>query len=176
MRNATALATLMEGYWAMGDTIASHAVTMGALRNAQPIETGSDRNMWDGEFGRRVEERLQSLYERTMTLLEENQHEVLAVAHALETHKTIAGEDVTAVIEGTPGPTVDGRAYQDAGFRHMLENYHSAALRAHKEHGGVDARIPVPVPPPPPGALAGTTAPVAERPRIRLSEQSDDPD
>ena len=47
------------------------------------------------------------------------------------------------------GPTVDGRPYQVAGFRQMLENYHTAALRAHKDHAGVDAMIPVPVPPPP---------------------------
>jgi hypothetical protein len=44
---------------------------------------------------------------------------------------------------------VDGRPYQDPAFRQMLENYHAAAMRAHKEHAGVDAMIPVPVPPPP---------------------------
>jgi len=31
----------------------------------------------------------------------------------------------------------------------MLENYHAAALRAHKAHGGLDTVIPVPLPPPP---------------------------
>ena len=149
MRNATALATLMEGYWAMGDTIVSHAVTKGSIRNAQPVETGSDRNMWDGEFGARIETRLRELHDRTWELLEENRAEVLGVAHALETRKTITGDDVTAVIEGNVGPIVDGRPYQDAGFRQMLENYHTAVLRAHKEHSGVEASIPVPVPPPP---------------------------
>jgi ATP-dependent Zn protease len=145
MRNATSLATLMEGYWAMGDSIVSHAVTEGTLRRAQAIETGADRSMWDGDFGRRIEARLEKLYDRTWDLLERNRSEILAVAHALETHKTITGDDVAAVIDGTLGPSVDGRAYADVGFRQMLENYHAAALRAHREHGGVDARIPVPV-------------------------------
>jgi ATP-dependent Zn protease len=149
MRNATTLATLMEGYWAMGDTIVSHAVTKGAIRGAQPIETGSDRTMWDGEFGARIETRLRDLHDRTWELLEENRLEVLSVAHALETRKTITGDDVTAVIEGIAGPIVDGRPYQDAAFRQMLENYHAAVLRAHKEHSGVEGSIPVPVPPPP---------------------------
>jgi ATP-dependent Zn protease len=149
MRAATSMATLMEGYWAMGDTLASHSVTKGSLRNAQGIETGSDRNMWDGEFGKRVESRLRDLHEKTRDLLEDNRPEVLAVAHALETRKTITGEDVAAVIEGTVGPTVDGRPYRDAGFLQMLENYHSAVVRAHREHGGVETSIPVPVPPPP---------------------------
>jgi hypothetical protein len=31
----------------------------------------------------------------------------------------------------------------------MLENYHPAVVRAHKEHGGVSTPIPVPVPPSP---------------------------
>jgi hypothetical protein len=115
----------------------------------QGFETGADRNMFDGEFGKQVEAKLRELYDRTWELLEEHRGDVLAVAHVLETHKTVTGDDVAAVIEGTPGPSVDGRAYVDPAFRQMLEKYHSAALRAHKEHGGVAARIPVPVPPPP---------------------------
>lgn len=82
-------------------------------------------------------------------MLEENRAEVLAVAHALETHRTVTGDDIAAVIQGTVGPTVDGRTYQDPGFRQMLENYHQAALRAHKQHGSLDTVIPVPIPPPP---------------------------
>jgi len=173
MRNATALATLMEGYWAMGDTIVSHAVTKGALRNAQPVETGTDRNMWDGEFGRRVDSRLRELYDETWQLLERHRGDVLAVAHALERHKTITGDDVTAVIEGTVGPTVDGRPYADAGFRQMLENYHAAVLRAHKEHTGVEAQIPVPVPPPPVDVIATDTSGngAQTRPQVILGPQ-----
>ncbi len=37
----------------------------------------------------------------------------------------------------------------------MLERYHEAVLRAHKEHAGVETRIPVPVPPPPVDVTVG---------------------
>ncbi len=149
MRGATALTTQMVGYYAMGGKIASRTVTLAALRGAQAIETGTDRNLFDTEFGRSVEDKLQELYDRTVQLLQENRSEILTVAHALETQKTITGDDVAAVIDGTIGPTIDGRAYRDPSFIQMLENYHAAVVRAHKEHGGVDTRIPVPVPPNP---------------------------
>ncbi len=149
LNNATRIVMMNLGLAGMGDTIASHMVTLAAFRGAQAVETGADRNMFDGEFGKQVEAKLQELYDRTWDLLEEHRADVLAVAHVLETHKTVTGDDIAAVMEGTVGPTVDGRPYQVAGFRQMLENYHTAALRAHKEHAGVDAMIPVPIPPPP---------------------------
>src|SRR2546430_11627290 len=40
--------------------------------------------------------------------LRDNERDVLALAHALETHKTLSGEDVTAVLAGGHGPLVDG--------------------------------------------------------------------
>jgi ATP-dependent Zn protease len=149
MRGATALTMQMLAYYAMGDTIASHAITKAQLGGAQPIESGADRNIWDGEFGKRVEARLHELYDRTVTILEQNRHEVLAVAHALETRKTITGEDVEAIIEGKRGALLDGRPYHDARFAEELERYHTAAVAAHAQHGDVAERIPVPVPPAP---------------------------
>jgi len=149
LQNATRIVMVNLGLAGMGDTIASHGVTVASLRPVQSVETGGDRNMFDGEFGKQVEAKLRDLYDRTWELLEEHRGDVLAVAHVLETHKTVTGDDVAAAIEGTVGPTVDGRAYLDPSFRQMLEKYHAAALRAHKEHGGVDVKIPVPVPPPP---------------------------
>jgi cell division protease FtsH len=53
------------------------------------------------------------------------------------------------VMERTAGPNVDGRVYDDRSFTQMLEKYHAAVVRAHKEHGGVGTPIPVPVPPSP---------------------------
>ena len=50
-------------------------------------------------------------------LLEENRLQVLAVAHALERFKTITGEDVLAIIDGRPGPFIDGRRYHTDEFR-----------------------------------------------------------
>jgi len=149
LQNATRIVLENLGFAGMGDTIASHAITFGGLRGAQGVETGEDRNMYDGSFGQQVEAKLRELYDRTWEVLEEHRSEVLAVAHVLETHKTVTGDDVAATIEGTIGTTVDGRPYKDPAFRQMLENYHTAALRAHKEHGGVATRIPVPIPPNP---------------------------
>ena len=139
----------MLAYYAMGPTIASHAITKAALTGAQPIESGADRNVWDGEFGKQVEARLRELYDRTMRILEENRHEVLAVAHALETRKTITGEDVEAIIEGRQGALLDGRPYHDSRFAEELERYHAAASEAHAEHGDVREQVPVPIPPAP---------------------------
>jgi len=157
MRGATALTLQMHAFYAMGGTIASHSITKAVLAGAQPFETGADRNMWDGEFGKRVEARLQELYDRTMGILRQNRAEVLMVAHALETKKTITGEDVQAVIEGTIGPLVDGRPYHDRRFREELERYHEAAVAAHREHGEVGAGVPIPVPPAPEGALVASS-------------------
>jgi ATP-dependent Zn protease len=149
MNAATAMTTQALAFYAMGDTLASRSVTLAGMRGAQALETGADRAMFDSQFGHSVEEKLGDLYERTWDLLQEHRGEVLALGHALETEKTITGDDVAAIIEGNVGPTVDGRPYHDPAFRQMLERYHEAVLRAHKEHAGVEARIPVPVPPPP---------------------------
>ncbi len=154
MRSATAIAMEMMAYRAMGDTIAARSVNLASVRGAQPAETGEDRALFDSEFGRTVEKKLQELYEDTWALLEENRHEVLAVAHALETHKTITGDDVEAVIAGRVGTLVDGRPYRDPRFAEELEAYHAAVVQAHKEHAGVEGQIPIPVPPAPEGALS----------------------
>jgi hypothetical protein len=67
---------------------------------------------------------------------------VLALAHALEIHKTISGEDVDAVMQGVIGPLVDGRPYKDQQNREAIERYHEAALKAHKGHQKPDIEIP----------------------------------
>jgi ATP-dependent Zn protease len=180
MRGATALTTQMLAYFAMGKTIASRSVTLAGLRGpVQPAETGADRSLFDTEFGKSVESKLKELYDRTMALLEEHRDDVLTVAHALETYKTITGDDVEAIIEGREGPNIDGRRYHDTRFREELEAYHAACAAAHFQHGGVEGTIPVPVPPAPAGALAAMQ-PVSgngrseQRQRIGGTEPSDD--
>ncbi len=154
MRGATALTTQMLAYFAMGETIASRSVTLAGLRGpVQPAETGADRSLFDTEFGKSVEAKLRELYDRTMALLEEHRDDVLTVAHALETYKTITGDDVEAIIEDREGPNIDGRRYHDSRFLDELETYHAACAAAHLQHGGVEGSIPIPVPPPPVGAL-----------------------
>jgi len=129
LQNATHLALAMEGLWGMGGTIGSYAVTR-APAGAQPISDGTDRTLLDSPLGQRVERLLTDLAARTQELLIENRRHVLAVAHALETHKTISGEDVIAVIEGGRGPMVDGADY--ATFEDSLEVYHAQAMAAHQ--------------------------------------------
>ena len=116
MRSATAVAARMLGYWSMGDTVASHGISKLAIVGGSggTAEDGTDRNFLETDLGRRVEAKLQELLEVTAQLLEENRTEVLAVAHALETHRTVSGDDVEAIIEGAQGPLVDGRPYKDA--------------------------------------------------------------
>ncbi len=160
MRGATAVTMQMLAYYAMGDTIASRSVNLSSLRpGAMAIESGADRSLFDTEFGKSVEAKLRELYDRTMALLEEHRDDVLTIAHALETYKTITGDDVEAIIEGREGPNIDGRRYHDARFLEELEAYHLACSAAHLQHGGVEGTIPVPVPPPPLGALVAAQQP-----------------
>jgi cell division protease FtsH len=86
---------------------------------------------WEGEIAGQVERRLQDLYVKVYKLLSSHRHEVLAVAHALEVHKTISGDDIAAVIEGAAGPLVDGRPYATKTAKKALETYHKAAAAAH---------------------------------------------
>ncbi|MFG1922559.1 AAA family ATPase [Cryptosporangium sp. NPDC048952] len=140
LESATAVATNMEGVWGMGSTVSSYAYS-------REIGTGSPGGPSKNEDARkaladRIEDNLGTMLVRTAEILEANRREVLALAHALETHKTLTGEDVVAVLEGRPGPLVDGSVYADEGFAAMLEQYHRAALDAHRSHGKLTARLP----------------------------------
>jgi cell division protease FtsH len=146
LRSATAVSTAMEAYWGMGATVASHAAASGAAAPAGGMLV-REPNLLRGELGERVEDRLRGLLEQAAVILEANRFEVLAVAHALETHKTITGEDIAAIIEGTKGPLVDGRAYHHEAFLAMAEEYHGSALAAHRAQGRVDMPLPVFAPP-----------------------------
>ena len=144
LRGATFIVMRMLGYAGMGSRIGSRAITLAGISGHQmAIEDGSDRQLLDTEFGRQVEEKLAELYERTRRLLEDNRLEVLAVAHALETYKTLSGDDVAAIIEGTQGPLVDGRPYRQAQFAAVAEAYHAEAEEAHRAHGALQAPLPV---------------------------------
>jgi cell division protease FtsH len=139
----------MEGFAAMGSTVASHLVTKvsNARQQGESVETGSDRMWLDSDFGHRVEDRLEELLQRVCNLLTENRIWVLALAHALEYYKTVPGDDVLAILNGTEGPTIDGRWYHDPASQTALERYHEVALEAHQESTRV--ALPLPVPPQP---------------------------
>jgi hypothetical protein len=150
LESATQVATFMEGLWGMGSTVSSYATSI-RLQTGTPGGPGAQQQAKDTDTVRdaladRIEANLTALLERTREVLRENRQHVLAVAHALETYKTITGDDIAAVMERTQGPLVDGSAYEDDDFIVELERYHEAAADAHRAHDD-DARIPLPVPP-----------------------------
>jgi ATP-dependent Zn protease len=155
LESATQLATLMEGYWGMGSTVASHGVTqkVGISGGGKPGEGGDgkrgggkDRNLLEGTLGHRIEQKLADLLTRTQEAIARDEAMILAVAHALETHKTVTGEDIEAIIEGREGLLIDGRPYHDPDFVEAAREYHRGVVDAHKGHGRVG--LPLPALPP----------------------------
>ena len=149
LTSATMLATYMEGYWGMGSTVTSHGVTHsvgigGGGRPGAPDPKDGEKDMLSGMLGDRIESKLAELLERSVELLVENRRHVLAVAHALETNKTVTGDDVEAIIEGTRGPLVDGRMYHEGEFLDLAERYHRDAVVAHNEHDKPVLELPHP--------------------------------
>jgi hypothetical protein len=141
LESATMIAGLMEGYWGMGDTIASQATRRSG--GGWPPGQG-DGDMMRGDTGKKVEERLHELLARSGDLLEANKAEVFAVAHALESHKTLSGEDVEAVIEGKKGRGIDGRAYKVKAFMEVYGAYHERLVNAHVNRVKMAAPLPKP--------------------------------
>ena len=151
--SATLVASYMEGYWGMGKTVSSAATakrlesgTPGGANRTTPVPGGEPGHGGPSPFGRladRIEDNLGVLLVKAEQLLRENERYVLALAHALETHKTLSGEDVTAVLEGQRGPIVDGTPYADDDFLARLREYHLAAKRAHQEHNAPQVPLPV---------------------------------
>jgi ATP-dependent Zn protease len=146
LESATTIASFMEGHWGMGSTISSHA----SNRRYEVGAPGGNRGKKDDgtkdlrmALGDRIENNLTTLLTRAEEILRENRFKVLALAHALETHKTISGDDVTAVMNGEKGPLVDGRPYSIQANLDAIWNYHLAAVVAHKKHESPDLPIPV---------------------------------
>ena len=148
LESATAVASFMEGYWGMGHTVSSYSTARrlevgspgggrGGAQKGESTETKLRAALAD-----RIEDQLGALLDRAEAILRENRTAVLAIAHALETHKTLTGEDVEAVVEGREGLNVDGRVYRDAVFVAQLEEYHAAAAGAHRSHTAVKLALP----------------------------------
>ena len=144
LESATAVATNMEGVWGMGSTVSSYATssrlgvgTPGGPAKGEKNDVSARRALAD-----RIEDSLGEMLQRTERILTENRRQVLALAHALETHKTLTGEDVVAVLESRPGPLVDGSVYADDQFTTEIEAYHRAALTAHRNNAGLGMTLP----------------------------------
>ena len=135
LESATTIAGLMEGYWGMGSTVSSYAssrrMDLGAPGGAKPNETKVEMRR---ALADRIEDNLATLLLKSEALLRDNRREILAVAHALETHKTLSGNDVHAVIEGRQGDVVNGLLYSLPENIAAIEAYHLSALEAHREH------------------------------------------
>jgi ATP-dependent Zn protease len=148
LESATAVASFMEGYWGMGHTVSSYSTARrlevgspGGGRGGPPKGENTETKL-RAALADRIEDQLGELLDRAEQVLRENRAAVLAIAHALETHKTLTGEDIEAVVEGREGLTVDGRVYRDATFAGQLEDYHAAAAGAHRGHTSVKLALP----------------------------------
>lgn len=136
LRSATQVAAMMAGHWGMGNTLASHAIQreLGIMvigrspKGGDPDGEQSEQHLLARSLGEQIEGKLGELYDAVGALLTENRLKVLAVAHALETHLTITGDDVAAIIEGREGPFIDGAGYYRPGVSEKLEEYHRAVL------------------------------------------------
>jgi cell division protease FtsH len=149
LESATTVASFMEGFWGMGSTVSSYSTAKrlevgspgggvgGRKKKGQDPEADVRRALAD-----RIEDTLNGLLGRVQDIITENRHQVLSLAHALETHKTLTGDDVIAVIEQTQGPFVDGRAYADPNLMQELERYHLSAALAHREHSRIGLNMP----------------------------------
>ncbi|MGI9604504.1 MAG: AAA family ATPase [Acidimicrobiales bacterium] len=147
LESATTIAGLMEGFWGMGSTVASHSASkrLEIGGGGGPKPGGGDEKEVDptaGPLGQRVEGNLARLLDQAEELLKENYYEVLALSHALETHKTLAGEDVVAIVDGEQGPLIDGRPYKTDEVRRELVSYHELAAAAHRAHSQVAKPLP----------------------------------
>jgi ATP-dependent Zn protease len=164
LESATTVASFMEGFWGMGTTVSSYSTAKrldvgspgggrgGTLKKGQDPEAQVRHALAD-----RIEDSLTTLLKRTEEIIKENRNHVLALAHALETHKTLSGEDIVAVLEHRRGPLVDGTPYADEGFLAELSDYHLSAARAHRDHSQEQLALPVPAAPAPSWA-AGVAA------------------
>jgi hypothetical protein len=141
----------MVGYWGMGNTFTSHAVRrefgIGGGGGGRPPGGGDDgpdreEQLLQSGLGEQVEQRLSELFDEVSAMLAAHRLQVLSVAHALETHLTITGEDVMAIIEGREGPFIDGAAYYRPDAIEKLEAYHAAVLEYRRR--GVEELPPLP--------------------------------
>ncbi|GAA0369520.1 hypothetical protein GCM10009530_19470 [Microbispora corallina] len=159
LQSATMITGLMEAVWGMGIGVASlPALQELGLREgkaSQPQPGGGGTGFTGSPAARRdemvpdmlperIEFNLAQLLEKTAELIRENRRSVLTVAHALEQHKTLNGDDVVAVIEGRVGPLIDGTVYNSDDFYEEIEAYHTAAVEAHRSHSTVPIELPLP--------------------------------
>jgi cell division protease FtsH len=140
MGNATNLVRTMLSRWAMGQTLTSHVTNPATQGLGSTNDDLSDAQR--EEFDRRVEAKLQELFDRTHKLMYDNRWFLAAIAHALQAHKTITGEDIDAIYKGGRGPTLDGAVYRSEAFLQQYGAYLASAQEAHRTQGKVMVPLP----------------------------------
>ncbi|MFI6483272.1 AAA family ATPase [Nonomuraea sp. NPDC050663] len=162
LHSATFLTALMESHWGMGTGVTS----LPALQQLEIMGGGkamprqrppggpisitdrdpANRRAADEEtphvLGERIEWNLVRLMGMAEELLREHRRDVLCLAHALETHKTLNGDDVVAIFERRRGTLIDGSIYDSDELFAEIEEYHVEAARAHREHSPVMRELP----------------------------------
>jgi cell division protease FtsH len=131
MRSWTAIVASMVSSAAMGETLANPTVYL-----ASRGEKSSTH------FDEQIESKLQELYARTVDLVRSHEVQIMGIAHALEQHHTINGEDINAIFTGGKGPLVDGGWYQTEEFQFLYRRYHAAAVEAHVNQTKLEAPFP----------------------------------
>lgn len=142
LESATTIASFMEGHWGMGSTVSSHA----SARRFEIGTPGGKGKSGDeavrAALADRIEDNLVSLLKKAEEILSDHREQILALAHALETHKTLSGDDVIAVIENRKGPLIDGSVYANSDVKRAIVEYHNAAVVAHGEHAAPVIALP----------------------------------
>jgi cell division protease FtsH len=134
MAASTRMVIRMLGYAAMGRTMMSPGGVGSTALGGERI---------DMRLAEQVEQKLQELQERACRLIAANEVYVMAIAHALEQHKTISGEDIDAIFNGTEGPLVDGAWYHSPHFIAAYKAFHADAVLAHRTGGKLLTPLPV---------------------------------
>jgi ATP-dependent Zn protease len=140
LRNSTGLVRIMLSRIGMGPTITSHVPDPGFAGLGGPADDLSQARR--NEFDDAVEAKLQELYLRTQKLLDDNRWFLTSIAHALQAHRTITGEDIDAIYNGTQGPTLDGAYYHTEGFRREIIEFLTSAREAHLTQGRLTHPLP----------------------------------
>lgn len=135
LQTATKIAALMESQWGMGDSLSVTPVMAEA-------QIGQARGGGGKPASERVEKKLKDLYLKTEKLLVKNQDLVLILAHALETHKTLNGPDVEAILRKEQGELVDGSIYKNPKVVAKIRQYHSNVVSTHSESDSTPVDLP----------------------------------
>ncbi len=130
LRSATAVAALMEGIWGMGEQKISMAVNetgMGQAGNPAAAAVARRRD--------EINTRLEELYDRTWTILDDHREDVLRIAAVLEEKKTISGDEVSRIIGVPPGE----RAMREPKGWQVIFDEENAAQ--HSLNGGAAKKV-----------------------------------